>query len=342
MSKLIVTLQPLEGYFRGAENHLPYPQQTSVIKLIRYYVLLAWDKAFPEQNLLHGNGNIRNKELAKELIGEAGFSMSVTWRYGKIYSLSEMMLFDGKSVLLPAEIHNGSAMHTTPGLAFFNDKQLNYIPTLTDFNPKQPEKYGWISSSGQFFDVEELFMTEVKEGINENTFCNQVFFHMADRDLRFVFQMDVDDDIHKTLVGQEVMSLGDDGSKFIVTVSPSEYFPFTIPEKSEKINYYSPDRKFIKLVLISDAYFRGNPYHESVMGVTRLKPFCFIDSSVEMEEPESGQVKSKLLNLIERGSVFYFTDGNQLNRWSTSCGINSSDFRNIGYNQYVVIQPSKK
>ena len=341
MSKLIVTLQPLEGYFLGDENHLPYPQQTSVLGLMRYYVLLAWDKAFPEQNLLHENGNIRNKELAEELIGETGFRMSVTWRYGKIYSLSEMMLFDGKSVLLPAEIHNGSAMCTVPGLAFFNDKQLNYIPTFTGFNPKQPEKYGWISSSGQFFDMKELFMTEVKERINgKNAFYNQVFFHMADRNLQFIFQMDVDADIHKALIGQRVVSLENDEAKFIVTAS--EYFPFTIPEKSEKINYYSPDRKFIKLVLISDAYFRGNPYHESVMGVTRLKPFCFIDSSDKREEPESGQSRSKLPNLIERGSVFYFTDGNQLNRWSTSCGINSSDFRNIGYNQYVVIQPSQK
>ena len=351
MAKLTVTLKPLEGYFFGNENRqsdgyfpdpMPYPQQTSIVDLMRLYVLSAWNKAFPEQNLLHENGKTRNRELAKELIGETGFRMSVTWRYGKIYSLSELMLFDGKSILLPAEprkdSESSSVMSTISGQAFLNNKQLNYIPIFDSYDSKQPEREGWISHSGQFFSIDELFLKEVKTvSKRSSAFYKQVFFHMANHDLRFVFQMDVDDNIQNILMGQQIMNL-EGCSKFIVTVTSPEYVPFKIPSQLEKVKYYSSNPKFIKLVLTSDACFRGNPHQESIVGVSRLKHFRFMNDETSNYEKDAEMME---LNMIERGAVFYFTDGNQLNRWNTSCGINSSDFRNIGYNQYVIIQPSE-
>ena len=354
MSKLTVTLQPIEGYFFDNENrrssgyfpdYTPYPQQTSIVEMMRWYILSAWNEAFPEQNLLYENGNIRNKKLAKELIGETGFRMSVTWRYGKIYSLSELMLFDGKSVLLPSEPRNDSdnpfLLRTIPGQTFFNNKRLDYIPVFDDYDSKQPEKEGWVSSSGQFFSIDDLFLKEVKkQEALQGTFNKQVFFHMANRDLRFVFQVDVDDDIKNMLIGQQIINLG--GSfKFIVKVSSPEYILFTIPSPMEKAKYYSSNPKFIKLVLTSDACFRGNPYMESIIGVSRLKHFRLpLDKGTSYEKSDKKVIHGNLLTMIERGAVFYFSDGNQLSRWSTSCGVNSSDFRNIGYNQYVIIQPS--
>jgi len=375
MTKLTVMIKPIEHYFFGTENRrsddtqnyflysLPYPQQTTLIGAMRHLVLLAYHKANPDEVLLDEKGNIFDRILAGKLIGDTGFRMGIESNFKKINSISELMLFDGNSVLLPAEQRkdsesNPSVFDEIEGTTFFNGSQVEFIPRLEGYDPKEPEISGWVSPDGKFFANGDLFKSIIRPGNKKNNagdddddaFYKQKFYQLANRELCFVVQIDVEDDIQKCLIGNHIMTLGGERSKFTVKIEPSSIESKTqVPSVSGKKNYYSPNQQFLKVVLTSDAYFKNNPYNDSLFAVTTTKPFRFLKSSVTKTvnhynrgKSKAGLLESGLFNLIERGSTFYFKNEKQLQNWKTSSGIDSKDFNNIGYNQFAIIQPKSK
>jgi CRISPR type III-B/RAMP module-associated protein Cmr3 len=371
MTKLTVTIKPVEHYFFGTENRrsddtqnyflysFPYPQQTTLLGAMRHLVLLAYHKANPKENLLDEKGNISDKILAGKLIGDTGFRIGHKGSYKKINSISELMLFDGKTVLLPAEQRKNSeskpsTFEKVEGTTFFNGSKVEFIPRLEGYDPKEPEISGWVSPDGKFFENGDLFKSIISPGNkkkntgddDDDAYYKQEFYQLANRELSFVLQMDVDDDIQKCLIENHIMTLGGERSKFTVKIESSTESKIQVPPVSAKENYYLPNPQFIKVILTSDAYFDNDPYEDSLFAVTTTKPFRFLKSSVtetvnhyNRGKSEAGLHESDLFNLIERGSTFYFKDKEQFQKWETSSGISSKDFNNIGYNQFVIIQP---
>lgn len=371
MTKLTVMIKPVEHYFFGTENRrsddtqnyflysLPYPQQTTLIGTMRHLVLLAYHKENPKENLLDEKGNIYEKILAGKLIGDTGFRIGYDRNYGKINSVSELMLFDGKTVLLPAEQRKDSeSMPSTfeeiEGTTFFNGSQIEFIPRLEGYDPKEPEISGWVSPDGIFFANDGLFKSIIRPGNkkkntgddDDDAFYKQEFYQLVKRDLCFVVQVDVKDDIQDCLIGKHIMTLGGERSKFTIGIALSTECIVQVPSVTEKEAYYFPNQQFLKVVLTSDAYFKTDPYKNSLFAVTTTKPFRFLKSSVtetinhyNRGKSKAGLLESGLFNLIERGSTFYFKNEEQLQNWKTSSGIDSKDFNNIGYNQFVIIQP---
>jgi CRISPR type III-B/RAMP module-associated protein Cmr3 len=374
MTKLTVIIKPVEHYFFGTENRrsddtqnyflysLPYPQQTTLIGAMRHLVLLAYHKEKPKENLLDEKGNISDRILAGKLIGDTGFRIGYEGNFGKINSVSELMLFDGKIVLLPAEQckdskSKPSIFEEIEGTTFLNGSKVEFIPRLEGYDPKEPEKSGWSSPDGKFFAKADLFKSIIRPGNkkkndgddDDDAFYKQEFYQLANRDLCFVVQIDVEDDIQKCLIGKHIMTLGGERSKFTIEIALSTESKIQVPSISEKDNYYLPNQQFVKVVLTSDAYFGYDPYKDSLFAVTTTKPFRFLKSSVtetvnhyNRGKSKAGLLESGLFNLIERGSTFYFENKEQLQNWKTSSGIDSKDFNNIGYNQFTIIQPKSK
>lgn len=371
MTKLTVTIKPVEHYFFGTENRrsddtqnyflysLPYPQQTTLIGALRHLTLLAYHKVKPEENLLGEKGNISDRILAGKLIGDAGFRIGYEGNYGKINSISELMLFDGKKVLLPAEQRkdsesNPSTFEEIEGTTFFNGSKVEFIPRLKGYDPKEPEISGWVSPNGKFFANGDLFKSIIRPGNkkkntgddDDDAFYKQEFYQLAKSELCFVVQVDVVDDIQDCLIGKHIMTLGGERSKFTVEIALSSECIDQVPSVTEKEAYFFPNQQFFKVVLTSDAYFKTDPYKNSLFAATTTKPFRFLKSSVaetvnhyNRGKSKAGLLESGLFNLIERGSTFYFENEEQLQNWKTSSGIGSKDFNNIGYNQFVIIQP---
>ncbi len=371
MTKLTVTIKPVEHYFFGTENRrsdatqnyflysLPYPQQTTLIGALRHLALLAYHKSNPKENLLDEKGNISDRILAGTLIGDTGFRIGYERKYGKINSISELMLFDGNFVLLPAEQRKDSkskpsTFEKIEGTSFLNGSKVEFIPRLEGYDPKEPEISGWVSPNGKFFANGDLFKSIIRPGNkkkntgddDDDAFYKQEFYQLANRDLCFVVQINVEDDIQKCLIGNHIMTLGGERSKFTVKIEPSIESKTQVPSVSEKETYYFANPQFIKVILTSDAYFGNDPYKNSLFAVTTTKPFRFLKSSVaetvnhyNRGKSKAGLLESGLFNLIERGSTFYFKNEEQFQNWKTSSGIDSKDFNNIGYNQFVIIQP---
>ena len=374
MTKLTVTIKPVEHYFFGTENRrsddtqnyflysLPYPQQTTLIGAMRHLVLLAYHKEKPKENLLDEKGNIYDKILAGKLIGDTGFRIGYEGNYGRVNSITGLMLFDGKTVLMPAEQRKDSeskpsTFEEIEGTTFFNGSKVEFIPCLEGYDPKEPEISGWISPDGKFFANGNLFKSIIRPGNkkkntgddDDDAFYKQEFYQLAKRDLCFVVQMDVEDDIQKCLIGKHIMTLGGERSKFTIEIALSTESKIQVPSLLGKEKYYQPNQQFIKVILTSDAYFGNDPYKDSLFAVTTTKPLRFLKSSVSETvnhynrgKSKAGLIASELFNLIERGSSFYFKTKEQLNVWKSSSGIESIDFKNIGYNQFVIIQSKSK
>jgi CRISPR type III-B/RAMP module-associated protein Cmr3 len=374
MTKLTVIIKPVEHYFFGTENRrsddtqnyflysLPYPQQTTIIGAMRHLVLLAYHKEKPKENLLDENGNISDRILAGKLIGDTGFRIGDERNFGKINSISGLMLFDGKTVLLPAEQRKdtesmSSTFEDFEGIAFLNGSKVEFIPRLEGYDSKEPEISGWVSPDGKFQENGDIFKSIIRPGNkkkntgddDDDAFYKQEFYQLTNRVLCFVVQMDVEDDIQNCLVGKHIMTLGGERSKFTITIELSEQGIIRVPSVSEKEKYYVPNQQFIKVILTSDAYFGNDPYKDSLFAVTTTKPFRFLKSSVtetvnhyNRGKSKAGLLESGLFNLIERGSTFYFKNEEQLQNWKTSSGIDTKDFNNIGYNQFTIIQPKSK
>lgn len=371
MTKLTVMIKPVEHYFFGTENRrsddtqnyflysLPYPQQTTMIGAMRHLVLLAYHKEKPKENLLDEKGNISDRILAGKLIGNTGFRIGYEGNYGKINSVSELMLLDGKTVLMPAEQRKDleskpSAFEEIEGTTFFNGSKAEFIPRLEGYDPKEPEISGWISPDGKFFANGALFKSIIRPGNkkkntgddDDDAFYKQEFYQLAKRDLCFVVQIDVEDDIKDCLIGKHIMTLGGERSKFTIIISLSTESEVQVPSIQEKGEYYLHNPKFLKVVLTSDAFFKNDPYNDSVFAVTTTNPFRFLKSSVpetvnhyNRGKSKAGLIASDLFNLIERGSCFYFKNEELFEKWKLSSGIDSKDFNNIGYNQFTIIQP---
>ncbi len=272
------------------------------------------------------------------------------------------MLFNGKSILLPAEQckdseNKPSTFEEIEGTSFFNGSKVEFIPRLEGYDPKEPEISGWVSPDRKFLANGELFKSIIRPGNkkkntgddDDDAFYKQEFYQLANRDLCFVVQVDVKDDIQDCLIGNHIMTLGGERSKFTIEIQPLNKCRFQIPSNVEKENYYQPNPQFIKVILTSDAYFSNAPYKDSLFAVTTTKPLRFLKSSVtetvnhyNRGKSKAGLIASNLFNLIERGSSFYFKNEEQLQNWKTASGIDSKDFNNIGYNQFVIIQPKSK
>ena len=236
MTKLTVTIKPVEHYFFGTENRrsdatqnyflysLPYPQQTTLIGALRHLALLAYHKSNPKENLLDEKGNISDRILAGTLIGDTGFRIGYERKYGKINSISELMLFDGNFVLLPAEQRKDSkskpsTFEKIEGTSFLNGSKVEFIPRLEGYDPKEPEISGWVSPNGKFFANGDLFKSIIRPGNkkkntgddDDDAFYKQEFYQLANRDLCFVVQINVEDDIQKCLIGNHIMTLVGNG-----------------------------------------------------------------------------------------------------------------------------------
>ena len=107
MSKYLLKIKPLDSFFFGQEDKYRkridstkkgglatvadyfqrsayFPQQTTVLGMLRYYLLL-----------MNNQIPIKNKDLAKELIGERSFDSNQNGQeFGKIENISPVFIVD--------------------------------------------------------------------------------------------------------------------------------------------------------------------------------------------------------------------------------------------------------
>jgi CRISPR-associated protein Cmr3 len=337
----------------------PFPQQTSLLGMLRF-VLLSNDK-----KLFAGNKIVGEKKDVTELIGEKSFHVNDsnfgTMDFGKIKQIYPCFIqrktADTWEDLVFAPFDFPFRVRFEKGVSFL-DAERSIIPVIEGYNPKDPKKgiqYQYINET-DVLNVSDLFKEDIRIGINrdfkgkteDDAYYKQVFYRFSDKykisennfinhSLRFAFYADLD---YLPETENQIVSLGGDNSRFCLnTKAVSETDGLKIPNKY--VNNQNFDCCCAKIVLLSDAFIGREDIKNCLFSINETVAFRFLTSTVDTTNyymfagTNRLQRNEQKYELYKCGSVFYFENDQQLEKFETA--LKKDRFIQIGYNNYKLI-----
>ncbi len=366
MTKYLIKLKPMDDFFFGQENKYRrkfnggnisiepdyfqvsalFPQQTTLLGMLRYYLLL-----------INNQIPITNEGIAKELIGDKSFDLNVkSPSFGMINKITpvfivkddDIYILNPKDLILPNDgteylkakdysVKNNLRSNFENLFFFENYKEKNgldkfLLKSENEFLPLFYDKEN--HPNGVFVKKEKVGITKGDNGKTlDKAFYKQVFYGL-NTPYSFGFIAELNEDNFDVKTGFVPMG----AEKSIFEISFSKYDG----DYRSEINLQNTNKP--KIVLLSDTYISDYKPDDYKMAISNTKTFRFIKTEVKKghkyysSDPIKGkQIKrSKKLNLIERGSVFYFYDEAQMNAFASKLD-SEINFKTIGYNHYIKI-----
>lgn len=379
MSKpFLVTLQPLSSFYFGSERNfqggqsyyarsLRFPQQTTLLGVLRYKLLDAYGLITADNY-----GKTITDMRSLDLIGPRSFSAedcSTPKNYGVIKGLSHLFLMHGNEIFYPGNLdyqYTFARVEKPAGTISITDRKRPFIPTLTGYDPKNPEPEQLTSNTGARIELDKIFAEAAQVGIlktkrwfgsrratsigePERGFYKQVCYQFRDRAWQFAFLAHMDEAAALTLmeftkgVGR-LTHIGGERSPFNFTIgepSPELISAFT----SSAFYSTSATGTLTKAVLLSDTYMEQSLYEFCDFAVSDVNDFRFLRTTIEgtknyhkLSEDESAVRKSGKLSLLQRGSVLYISE-NKLEGFKKAME-QPQAFRQIGFNSYLTVNSS--
>lgn len=366
MNSYLIRLTPLGKYFFGGDmtfqvgsnerdnynetyssyiiSSNKYPQQTSLLGMMRYLILTKCPDVFSIKEC-----KIIDKEGATRLIGKESFKVNYPKHnsnsFGVIDSISACFLMKGDDIYLPApkDYDMNPDFKSQTGICTYNGRNI-HVPSLPQYNTKEEHKKMYINIKTQNKTYEDnIFKEDVRIGINKNysgksdnnSFFKQISFRL-ERDYCFAFIIRTSFDLSGC--HSEIVSLGGDNSVFSLNAIKIEKEE-TI---TERLNYdiipVDKSLKKHKVILLSDSFIPQSGLKGSCFQLTETIPFRFLETNIDTKDYNilSRETKrSSQYRLYEKGSVFYFdteSDANNFIKMAESI----NDFKQIGYNKLVI------
>ena len=344
MSKYLITLTPTERFFFGGDITFSYsdqkseydsyiirsnrfPQQTSLLGMLRFLILRNDKNAFDESKQ-----EIKDRKQASDLIGAKSFRIGEHNDFGVIKSISpcfiqlkdngewtnmDIIPFDES---LSVDYSQNTSV-TLNGLAF-------EIPSM-EYNPKEGIKRRFKYANSKYKNVEDIFEEDLRNGIDRDiktgktedaALFKQISYRFKE-ECRFAFEADVERVELKQYSGQ-VVSVGGDSSQFIIEIFDISNHEATKTTKGGSV------------VLLSPSYIEDI----SSVRFAITETITFKCMKTETEKINSYNKKnevydySKKVSLYDAGSVFYCKEVDAFIKEIKK----HSDFRQIGYNHFIV------
>lgn len=355
----LCTLKPIGKFFFGGErtfgqegeakrNYLvrsnPFPQQTTLLGVIRYELL-------KQQNLLPIEKN-NDYGVIKNLIGAEGFRVDgIKQDFGLIKRLSPIFIYTECESFLPASLDNVCYLGNENTLiteqfvvdtnhansAFrYNGRTTVGLPMISNFNHKRNYEPHFISENNTsvpfYFDTEKspdgVFIENPQIGITKGRtqkdskgFYKQYFFEMSKK-YSFGFYLNTSVAI---LEQSSIVFMGADRSAFVLTIKETKStFESTFKVKSEALG--------TKITLLSDTYVKDDIYTFCKFSITETVPFKNIETSIYNKDYHRKPTKTnRILNLLKKGSVLY-----PASLGDVKLLIDNEKFKSIGYNIYTI------
>lgn len=354
MSKYLVTLKPVDKFFFGGDmtfevagkdghnkkfksyiiESAKFPQQTSLLGMLRFLLL--------RKSPYFENGKITDKDGAAGLIGEHSFEVNNTDDFGKIKSLSGCFIRDRLNCLdyAFAPFTQDFSLYDTNRVGSVNGVEIR-LPAVVGFTAKSGYTKYLLSAKGKR-KIDDVFVEDRRIGINRNistgltedsALYKQISYRFKDFDKEnvkriadycFAFYVEVDEDMTSAKYNGEVVSVGADGSQFIISF-----------ERGGTDNRLSLSRNNM-LVLQSPAYLIRDALKLSSFFVTETIPFRFLKTTVDTDDYT---VYSKTLQRSEKyelyapGSVFFFETQENVRAFEEQLK-SAEEFVRIGFNEY--------
>lgn len=362
MSKYLITLQPLGKYFFGGDmtfqmgfdeksdfnrNHegflsyiiesMKFPQQTSLLGMMRYLLLTRSPEAFSREQ-----DKITSTDKAHDLIGEESFKVNAKHdlmnNFGKIASLSPCVLMKDGEIFLPApKDYHFKVTFTDSSTQSKCNSHTVTVPEIDGFSPKESYDLLYIGTeTKRTVKDEEIFRKDIRIGINKNykgksdekSFYKQISYRLRKG---FLFAFSIDCDFNLGDCTNEIVSLGADGSMFALTakeIPDNKEFPGTYPKEIND-NVTNCHR----VILLSDSLLTNDDTAHVDFAITDTVPFRFLAFNVHEKNYNfsGGWRRKEKYYLYEKGSVFYFLDEREAKSFADKVS-NKCEFHQIGYN----------
>jgi CRISPR-associated protein Cmr3 len=374
MAHYLVTIKPIEHFCFGVEkvgnlgNRKPYylettefPQQTSILGLLRYVLLLKEGKL---------GKNISTDPDVNGLIGKQSFTAfpDEELEYGKINSLSPVFIYnnDSKTAYFARPLDwQYRFVKKDPGcrVSYGSDNHtLGFVPFLEGFKVKEGIDPYLISSKGDCIPLKfneatgrgvlrkqakagnqkrpERFLSksatdsEKVEAKNE-AYYKQEFLYM-ERPYAYACVANIE------LTGMEnfktVLPFGGERSSFAI-------FLELLTDAASVDQYYfnlQPQNDHLRIELLSDAYVEQSILDSACFAVCDTIGFRNLTtktttkyySRISKEEKHNCADLSDQLQLFKRGSVLFFDSVEQMGEAEKLLTEGKEHFTKIGYNKY--------
>lgn len=380
MAKYLVTLTPTGRFFFGGDmtftvgdkkeeekaerkthnekfssyiiHSSKFPQQTSLLGMLRFLLLANDETAFDKENQ-----KIINKQRARELIGEKSFSVNLAEHnrntFGNIQSIGTCFLYDtnkrkgyftapadfslqirGEETIVTTATLNGTVLRIPVLLKDeeeYNSKMLLHEEYLSVEN----DKTEILKDNDVFKEDERIGIRKNAEGkTEEDAFYKQIGYKIIQPHISFAF-IAIMENIDLTAYNGQLVSLGADSSIFVfnaILQEENKTFKINLPEK---IYPLTDDKVWARVVLQSDTYLEKTDLEKVEYAICSTKSFRFLSFTLDTENYNMmGNIneRSKRYNLYKAGSVF-FLDQSHTEEFKNKIA-NKKEFAQIGYNQY--------
>ncbi len=347
MNNYLATLSPLEAYFFGTEKMsmaanrsdyfartLLYPQQTTLLGMLRYEVLRK-------------NNALQKRDNWSDLIGVESFSPNLSNQtFGHIQSLSPLFLSYGNDSLLPAPFDWNYEWSKQNGTATTNTQRLDFLPVLKQYKAKKGIIEQWlygnttVENSKIFKRFSQVGHAKNRKGESDDeSFFLQEYVQM-DKEYGFSFFVTLPDntwDGYKSMV-----KMGGQQSPFVLKLTKTE---ISFEAITTNILPFYKSAPYRRVVLWSDAFVEMGILKHTVFAVNEVREFRSIETNSQQTQkwsnleryehkPEQPTLSAKSF-VLGKGSVLLFDNEQSLNEAKKMLGI--PHLQNIGYNHFSII-----
>ncbi len=359
MAHYRIQFTPVSDYFFGGEKHRlmngvpvadyftvsrPYPQQTGILGMIRYLMLLLHPEAFDGKR-------ITDKTQAKDLIGEKSFSYpGNTQNFGKIKSISPLYFIQDK---------NGKTIPWYFGPMDYpfklarNDDEFQLCYRNKTYNAKdhgnlvQPYLY---NAKSQTIPLSNLISYHSRIGIEKRHRGDdpaEKFYKIKTARLapgwHFAVNAEINDENLEKITSPVFLPMGAERKMFKIEIKKLNKEPAKQPPPPRY------KRPVPYILCISDCFMDGGKIKikdDIPFAVTDYVSFRNLKTQVDKtgtytafkgKETPDGIERSERYNLLLRGSVMYFLSNDQLEKMEEHL----KDFgkeNTIGFNQFISIK----
>lgn len=345
-----IELEPLGDFFFGGETTFgedkernyfarsgKFPQQSALLGMLRFE-LLKEKKLLPIQQ--------SDKAAVKQLIGEKSFDFERNmneFEFGIIKKISPVFLTDSEQGLIPVPLdydYENQIDWNTESRVYLsgNIKSRQIDSGLFDTkNYNHGTRYIGTQDK-KLYSERDLFELNVKIGVNtiksresgddKEAFFKQEFVTLKGK-RHFAFYAQFKEEIFEECM-ERLVILGGEQSMFRMSIKKAE-------------NTYEQDCKKLfdlkeKIVLISDAYISL----EQKEVLSRAADFAWSDTAVfrniktnveKTTDYAARPNKSNKMNLLKRGSVFYFSSEDAKKEIIQS--LKNDNLQRCGFNLYI-------
>ena len=374
MTDFHIALTPIDKFYFGGDMTFPvgnekndafntkfssyiiestyFPQQTSLLGMLRF-LLLSNSRYF-------SNGRIIDKDGAAGLIGEQSFMVNEDGHrpndYGpvlknistcRLQTLDEtgrwndlnVIPFDDRLNITFDACRSGNINgfpRKIPWNSGYNPKTTGIVHGFRPVGEKQP-----------VINMEDIFEKDTHLGINrniktgkteDNALYKQVCYRFR-KNYRFGFCVKINEAALSQLMPDiknfkdfdgQIVSVGGDGSRFVLSIEPATDGSATSWPNESDIR---------AIVLTSPSYLDAEDAAIASFTITEIVPFRFIRTNVRTTKVydivHDRNSRSVLYQLYSAGSVFYFESSQDSAEFRKRLEA-KNEFRQIGYNQYIL------